>query len=140
MRNHLFYILTEWIKKIIAVSAALVMVMVVLLQPTSAFAASTTGTPFLVDHTNPGRENPSNKVFLQKVGLFDGGDFWVPKPVNPVAYFPSCTVGYQRCIERNGNTRGSVYGTSNCADCMRLCNGAQWHGVFPTWMPGCKTN
>lgn len=42
-----------------------------------------------------------------------------------------CTELYASCIARMGQTPGSVYGTSQCADCFRMCFGVD---VWPFYL------
>jgi hypothetical protein len=133
MRNHLSHIVTKFFKKSTAFFASLAMVIIVLLQPTFASAVTTTSTSLQVDHAVT-RENYSfDKSKLKRVGLFDKGDFWAPKPINPVGYYPACSVSYERCVAKNGSR--FFDGSSRCLYCMNICN--QTGGWFPTNVAGC---
>ncbi|GKW23048.1 hypothetical protein PEC311524_06420 [Pectobacterium carotovorum subsp. carotovorum] len=51
--------------------------------------------------------------------------------IKQVAASPYCIDRYVNCMQGEGHVPGRVYGTSQCADCLRFCD------VNKYWPPAC---
>jgi hypothetical protein len=118
MYSNLHAFTTKHIKRTALASVALIMVSATLLQPFAASAETTAGSAFQSSN------NQLEYNYLSRT------------PMTRVAYYESCSIFFQQCVDKNGKQSGSIYGTSRCLDCMNKCN--EDRGWFPWHLPGCS--